>query len=820
MDRFDLEKYDPRDEHSLDRPDPRNSDRYGYNVTVPLTDTNAILREYWRRIYKHRWLILALAFLVSSLVAIEVFRTKSIYEASATIEVGSDNRTLFRAGDVSIDTEDNDYFSVKMAMQGKLRVLASRPLLEVVALRLKLDQNPAFFDVTQRKSILESARTIWARLRHPGSSGGQARAASTRQDPIEDTSALTPEDHQRLAPVVGVLAANVAAQPVEYSRMLTVSYRHSDPSLAAEIVNTIADVFIDQSYKNKTRRLHSTSDWLSARTREFKSKVEQAEQELNKYTASHNIFSTEGKENLTIDKLSALHSQVTKAETDRILRESLYNEVKAGNVGQLPDAYTDPKIGALQTRLGDLAVKEAEYSRKYGPSNPNVQDIQKQKAALEKQVNESRATLEKRLKADYDRSVRDETSLKAALEKAKHEAIDQNQSNIQYAILSQNVDTAKKLYTDFLQKTNQVDIQVAEQGNNMQLIEPAVVPGAPVGPQRLRTILIAFLLSLAGGIVIALGLEYLNNTIKTVDDVSRYVGLPTLAIIPVATSRLVKGDRSSGSLGGKLAGKITGGLTLKANGRSEANGAAIPPLRKGMTNLLTANSHSAFAEAYRGLRTSVLLSSAGGPPKTILITSSQPAEGKTTTAINTGISLGHLGVSVLIIDADMRKPSAHRAFGVDNQRGLSTYLSRDVELGELIQKLPVENLSLLPSGAVPPNPAELVSSAKMKDMLRLLADQYDHILIDSPPMINVTDPLILSTLVDGVLLVVEGGKTTRNVVRRARIELANVGARIFGVILNNVNLKREGYDDYYYHRYNSYYYGSKSSTEQADTHQR
>ena len=201
----------------------------------------------------------------------------------------------------------------------------------------------------------------------------------------------------------------------------------------------------------------------------------------------------------------------------------------------------------------------------------------------------------------------------------------------------------------------------------------------------------------------------------------------------------------------------------------------------------------------------MLLSTAGNPPKTVLVTSGQPGEGKTTTVVNTAISLAQLGASVLIIDCDLRKPSAHKIFGVESTKGLSTYLSRDIEIDGMIHKLQIPNLSLLPCGPIPPNPAELISSERMKDLLKMLSERYDHILIDSPPLIHVTDPVILSSLVDGVILVVHGGKSSRAVAQRARQELATVGAKVFGVVLNNVDMRREGYDEYYYQRYYSNY---------------
>jgi capsular exopolysaccharide synthesis family protein len=230
-----------------------------------------------------------------------------------------------------------------------------------------------------------------------------------------------------------------------------------------------------------------------------------------------------------------------------------------------------------------------------------------------------------------------------------------------------------------------------------------------------------------------------------------------------------------------------------------------------LTGIMVLDNRSSAAEAYRVLRTSMLLSAADRPPKTILVTSGQAGEGKTTTAVNTAISLSQLGASVLIIDCDLRKPSTHKLLNVDHERGLSTYLSRDAEITGLIQRLPIGNLSLLPCGPIPPNPAELLSSNKMKNMLALLGERYDHILIDSPPLLSVADSVILSTMVDGVILVVHGGKSTRIAARRARQELASVGAKIFGVVLNNLDIKRDGYN-YYYSRYE---YGHEPKDEAA-----
>ncbi|HEX8089834.1 MAG TPA: polysaccharide biosynthesis tyrosine autokinase, partial [Blastocatellia bacterium] len=610
--------------------------------------------------------------------------------------------------------------------------------------------------------------------------------------PSGDAQARTPEEKARLERAIAILDGGLAVEPVKETRALSISFNHEDPEIAADVANSVAGTFLSRNFENKTQKFTDAAKWLDESTRKLKAKVQEAEEKLADYTREHGIFLTDKEGTLTTTKLSRLHDEVLRAESDRMLKQSLFDEVKQGRVQKNPEAYADllfktsPKLVELQKQLGDLEMQSAEMSNKYGPDNPKVKETDLKIAAINRQLIDSRTSLEEKLRTEYERAVRVESDLKNALARAKGEATEQNQASIQYNILKQEVDTNKTLYQDFLQKTNQAEAQKVEQQNNLIIIEAAQTPGSPVGPRRMFTILVGFMLSTAAGVGLAFFLEYLDNTIKTVEDVSRYAQLPALSVIP-----------ATGGAHRKLSAK-----SKKAIGA--AAGASGLPVRS--EQLVSLDTRSSAAEAYRVLRTSVLLSAAGQPPKTILITSGQPGEGKTTTAINTAISLSQLGASVLIIDCDLRRPTTHKVLGVDHIQGLSTYLSRNnVTLDEVIQKLPIANLSLLPCGPIPPNPAELIISERMKEMLRELADRYDHIIIDSPPLINVTDPVILSTMVDGVILVVHGGKSTRDIVRRARQELSSVGAKIFGVVLNNVDLRREGYDNYYYARYYSGY---------------
>ena len=746
---------------------------------------NLQVGDIWRRILKHKWLILVIVLIVTTVVAVESYRTKSIYRATATLQLDLENRTLFRSGDVSIESEeyDNAYLTAA-AMKTKIRLLQSRPLLEDVVANLQLDKNAQFMDVTKRKNIWESIATIAGRVKGQVAPPASLYIETPPAASPENLITRTAQENARLSPFVNILSGALSAAQVEETQMLAISYEHTNPKLAAEIVNTAAEFFVAHNYRNKTRRQNSTSTWLNSHTRELKSKLEQTEQKLADFSSTHGISSPTSNETLEVAKLGKLHEQVMQTETDRILKQSLYKEVLEGRLTQLPESFVDARLTALQTKINELSIQSAQNVGRFGPDNPRTLDVQKQLGALQKQLDDGRKTLADKLKADYQRSARDEQTLRAALEQSKAETkseeIQKNQANVQFGLLQQDVQIAKTLYTEFLQKTNQANIQLAEQHNNLQIIEPAMMPVAPIGPNRLRIILTGLLLSLCFGIGLALTIEYFDDTIKTTDDVTQYLGLASLAAIPAASQR---------RLAKKSPEALATGKTLQAMQR---------PLLSNPGNMAD-KSASLLREAYRGLRTSILLSAAGSPPKVMLFTSSQPGEGKTTTTINTAISLAQLGLSVVIIDGDLRRPSIHTAFGIDPPYGISSYLSGNMRLSSLLQDSNVPCISVLPCGVIPPNPTELISSEKMKTLVQWLKEHFDHVLIDSPPLTNVADSLVLSTLVDGVIVVVQSGTSKRRAVQRVRHELTQVGAKIFGVVLNKVDHHKNGYYDYRYY---------------------
>jgi polysaccharide biosynthesis transport protein len=759
---------------------PNTHGGYPYGYDKPEKPESFDLRDFMRKIWRRKWLVLAIVSVVTTLTALRVSQAKNIYQSTATIEVGRKNSMLGK------DSMDYYFYGYDdQEIKTAIFLLSSTPLLEDVVVNLKLDQNSKFLEVTEQRSLLEVFNRKDGRRENSKNDAASVTLSDSQALELKpNLEQRSREESEQLAPFVGILASGLSATQLRGTRLVNIAYTHTDPELAAVIANGVARTFRERAFYKQFNKYENTSNWLDETTRNLQAQQQKAQQELADYTRNNNIFAADAKDDLTATKLGSLNTEAMKAETERMLKESLYEEVKRGNVAKLPEAFSHASTVALQQKLGELTVQSAQLSVKFGARNPKVVEVQQQMEAIRKEIDQSRQTLEEKLKADYERALRDETSLKAALSRAKAEAVQKNQSAIQYNILKQNVETAKTLYTDFLQKTKQADIEKAEQTRSISIAQPAVT-GGMVGPRRGRTVLIALLLSLALSIGLVYLIDHLDNRIKTVEDVNRYVRLPALGVIPAIEDGGTRKFLPSG-----LTSAVPSGFKLAAN---DSN----------ITSIADRQASHSVAEAYRALRTSVLLAAAGRPPKTILVTSSQPGEGKTTTTVNTAICLSQLGAKVLLIDADMRRPRVHKAFGLKNRHGLSTYLSSDVRLRDLIQATSFPNLWVLPSGLVPPNSADLVSSEKMRYLLQKLSNYYDHILVDSPPVHSCTDPVILSRQVDGVILVVHGGKSTREMVGHARQELTNVGAKIFGVVLNNVNIADNGYE-YYYHRY---YYG-------------
>ncbi|HEX9959706.1 MAG TPA: polysaccharide biosynthesis tyrosine autokinase, partial [Pyrinomonadaceae bacterium] len=403
--------------------------------------------------------------------------------------------------------------------------------------------------------------------------------------------------------------------------------------------------------------------------------------------------------------------------------------------------------------------------------------IENESKALEVTANrETLAGLEALLRSAQQREAQARSSYISEVAAANQAG----QAATKLTTLTQAIETNRSLLNTYVARQKEQELAISSgRPDNIKITTEAQTPGGPIGPQRNRNIIIAFLVAFAAGIGLAFLIDYLDDSIRTSDDIGRNLGLPTLAMIPHQS--LV--DKKRGVLPSQNGnGSSTALITLQDN-------------------------RSAMAEAYRHLRTSLLFSSAGKPPQTILVTSTQPSEGKTTTAINTAVTLAQAGVDVVLMDCDLRRPRLHQHFSLSNTSGLTNYLSGERNTENLLKSYPgLPNLKVVTSGPIPPNPAELLSSNEMKNLLQFLRGNFKHVVIDSPPAISFTDAAIMATLVDGVVLVAMAGKSSIHLMRRFKHRLANLGARIYGVVLNGIKPSALEYGYYGYgHGYNSYY---------------
>src|SRR5262245_22185814 len=764
-----------------------------------------------RAIFRRKWLIAAIVAVGTAFSLFAAFRTRDAYQAFAVVSVGKEDTAVIKARERDLIVQNDEPLTTKMYL------LQSAPLVEEVIVNLKLDQseevlNPREKSLKETLSIIsERAKQVWHKERNlseptpniPDSlSVSVSRGATELQYSPAESWRLEPfveifRKNLLVEPVLDARLKNYSTEPLSETRLLKIAYTHHDPMLAAAICNQLAQALIKSNTENKSEKLKGASNWLDRSTRELKARAVRAEEALANYTRAHNNIAPQGKGSLSADRLLRLQAEVTRAETDRIIKESLYEDVKLGRVEHVPAVYSDVNLGELQKKLGDLMVQAAQLDVNYGPENPQTLEVQQQIATIRKQIESHRKSMEVKLKLDFDRAARDEQRYYRALAEARDDTAKENLDTFQYGILQQEVDTTKALYNNFMEKSSEANFELAQQRNNLRVVEPARAPRRPTGPNRTLWTMIGFVFSLTFGVGLALLLEVLDRSIKSADGLSHRLQLPALAVIPTFSRKEAR----------VLLSKFNRKLKLKlpaiaaANGDAAVNGDAHGSLGTPLPSepkLISLGGRSPAHEAYRLLRTSIMSSesAAGIKAKTWLITSSQPAEGKTTTVINVATSIAHLGRSVLIVDCDLRRPTAHKRLRVDQEPGLSTYLSGDVELENVIQKLDIPGLSFIPSGALPYNPGDMIGSQRMKEMVETLANLCDYIVFDSPPLI-LADPLILSTIVDSVILVVNGGKGNWETMSLARQELSSVGANVFGVVLNDVAAKHIPYYGHY-----------------------
>jgi capsular exopolysaccharide synthesis family protein len=781
----------------LERPFPGGNLSSGYLYeTAPESEHVAYLREFLRSLRKHLWLVVGLTLCATAASAVYNARKPDIYEARAQVRVDQENNAARGAVGPNApiivnsgQTLDPQYFNTQ------LQILTSPALMRRVVKQLDLEHTQAFFrSPNENRTVLQSLlymagvnKDTDARKTDdnaapiaPAGKAGNTQAPSNVEDALEEA--------KRLDRYVRAIMGNLKVTQVRDTRIINVSFQHQDAQLAAKVANTIADIYVQSNMATKTGNMDTEGVFLKQRISQLQNEIKNDNQRLNDYAKTTGTLALGDKsQDVVVERLAALNRELVLAENARRLAEAQY---KVGSEQKVVDAVNSKETIDLEKRLQELEQQRAKLSETFTPEWRGVKEVEAQIAEIRKQIDSTKnrrsSTTLTALEANYREAMKREQDLRAAFEKQKVETRSQNTTAVNYKIIQDEIDTKKKLLDDLIQKDKQLDMARAGNTNNISILDYGLIPTAPIGPKRTQGILLAFLMSFAFGIGLARLLDYMDTTVRTVQDIEKHLRLPVLSLIP--------------SVGGWR--RIAPSSALqKADGFNPTE-----------ELLIRSDMRSPLAETYRQLRTSILLSTAGRAPKTLLVTSSQASEGKTTNAVNVAYTLTQTGAKVLIIDADMRRPRLHSIFQVENNRGLSTILSSEMSEAEIltiVNQYESTGVYVLPSGPLPPNPSELLSSEAMRRLLTILEGTFTHVVIDSPPITLVTDSVILGSMVDGVLLVVQGDRTSRELVRRSQRLLHEVGARIFGVILNNVNVKPEDY--YYYQSYYSsnYYAGDK-----------
>lgn len=566
-----------------------------------------------------------------------------------------------------------------------------------------------------------------------------------------------------------MLRENLTVQPIANSRITAISFLSANPEFSALVANTYANAYLEETLNIKMEATRRNLAWMTKKAEAEQEKLEKRETELQSYMKDNDLVALEDRVAIVPQKLAQLGRELVTAEARRKELSLLYNRVNrvSNNLDAAETVLSINEGGTLQVLRAQILQSEQnimEMSSKYGSKHPTmIKAIGDLNILKDKRRQEIKRLIQK-VRDQFELARDNEYSLRMQLETAKAEAMTVNEKFVQYSTLKREIDTNRQLYDRLLAKIKDHNITGETQPVNLWIVEEARVPSRPAKPWVSVNIILGLAVGLFGALLGAFLIDYMDNTVKSPDDIEDILGVALLGVVP----QVKKKD-------GEIAGIVTN------------------------------DPNSNVTESYSHLRTSLQLSSADHPPRSILVTSSLANEGKTTTSINLALSIAKAESRVLLMDADLRNPHIHKFFKLKNQVGLSSYLAGKTD-DYFLQKGPVPRLSIITSGPIPPNPAELIGSQRFKSLMGRLLNSYDYIICDSPPVLSVTDPRVLSQLFDGVLLISRAAQTPCPIIEKGVRHLNDVNAQILGLVLNGLDTSQD--PEYY----PGYYYGYKTES--------
>ena len=716
------------------------------------------LRQYWRTLMRNKWGIIGLAFIVTVLTVLVVFSMKPVYKATATLLIESQQANVVSIEEVyGLDRSNSEYYLTQF------EIIKSRKLAERVVAKLKLQEHPEF-------------------NQEPGFSFNWRELLPFALPEAESNPDTAAAERAALNEFIDGFHSRLTVSPVRKTQLVKITFEANDPKLAAAVANEVGQAFIENNLDAKLEVTLQASTWLSERIGSLLADKKAAEDKLQAYLDEEDIVGEEGGATIANKQLELVSNKFIDAQKDRLKLESIYAQIKAakGSISKyelVPGVLQDRTVQEFKRSLLEVQLKRSELARRYGAKHPKMEAAQSELNRARSALNRQIQSVINGIKSDYLAAVASEKSLASTMESSRSSVQSVQRKEFRRQELQQEVDAKTAIYDTFVQRFNETNATGDLNTANARIVDPAVVPVLPAKPKKKLIVVAALIASLMAGVVFAFLLEALNNTLQTPEDVENKLSTTLLGILPLLKETKQNPNPSYAEF--------------------------------------LAENQSSFAESVRTIRTGIVLSALDNPHKVIAVTSTMPGEGKTSVALSMAFALGQME-KVLLIGADMRRPAFTKALGMDKHAaGLSNFVAGTAKLEECIQRHEEGGIDVIGAGTIPPNPLELLSSKRFAKALQLLEEKYDRIVIDTAPSQSVSDAMVISPLVGGMIYVVKADSTTYQQAKSGIKRLKDVNAPLIGVVLNQVNTKKAA--KYYGGDYGGYYdtYGYTEDSKNA-----
>jgi succinoglycan biosynthesis transport protein ExoP len=729
--------------------------------------------KYWYILLKHRWLVLA-AFVVGlSMATYSAFTATRLYTATSVLLISPHIPDMLGDKNIAPELGPGDEYSTSY-YKTQYEMLKSRRLAGQVIDTLDLGHDKSFLGTNIKPSSVQRLEASLAKDVQPLISWGSSH-------PIKTHVQSNKESPERSA-LINQYQSMISVIPVQDTSLVNLQVTSSSPSLSSEISNAHA-----QAYQQLGITLHDQANqgivtFLKTKLKGLQSDLEQSATKLNTYRRDNGLtpglISLDGKQTVVLDRLSDLSKDLTATEVERIGLGAQVQVIASDKSGALPAIMENANVQTLQNSLNSEEADVASLSSRFTPDYPPLAQLQAKANATRARLNDEVHRIRDTIDSSYRAALAKENALRGELDEQKQEALKLNDAAVQYEVLQREVDTNRQLIDQVLQKIKDVSIEAESDTSNAIIVDNAEPPKIPSSPKKMHEIAQGGLVGLVFGIMLSLGVEYMRDTLITPEEVESYLHLSNLGVVPEFSVE----DKKC--------------INVDFNGKSAPPEISPPYIAAGLVSEL--KGYSLTTEGYRSVRTGLLLSRAGSPPRLVLVTSAIAGEGKTVTVINTAIMMAHAGARVLIIDADLRRGRCGKMFGRGAGPGLTEFLIGVLPAEQVITPTAINRLFLMPAGTLPPNSTELVGSQRMRDLLDQMTKIYDFVVVDSPPVIPVSDALVLSKMVDGVVLVIDSRRTPKSQVKAAQARLRYARAKIFGFVLNRMSPSSLHYHYHYY----------------------